>query len=285
MAGNLVKPQTPIWSGASAGSPLYAGQSSQFMGGHSATILWESQQVGASAGPQANTNYQTLTSTYVAQPFTTQPGQTTLSYVDLYVLCSNPGSPSFSAPVTLSLCADSGTYSPIYLAPNSSGQLVSQALVSTTITREYTFNAAYPLRIPLPVTGLVPGVQYWMVFSQGDTTGVNYRWVKATSTSGGVCVLSTNGTTWTSQSFGLSYILYSQTPSPVQNIGSNVIGTWEDGGARWTIMYRKTTGTFEVNNFVTSMYEYTAGQAGNMSYVQSVRNNVNTGSGQLTILN
>lgn len=274
MPGNFIVPQTPDWVGANAGSALFAGQVNQFMGGHQANILFQANIRAQSSTATATSTNQTCTSLYVGIPFTTTSTQTTVGYISLNMICSNPGSPTTSLPITVGVYPDSGSNSPVITSP----------LVLTTLTREFVFQAPYPLLIPIPVTGLTPSTKYWIVTTPGPNDGVNYRIVQATTTSGGVCSTSSNGTTWTAQAFGLAYAIYDQVPLSVQNLGSSIVGTWEDGGQRWTVQFRKTSGTAPVNNFITSVYEYTAGQAGIMSYVQSYRNNVSTSAGVLTIV-
>ena len=280
-----IVPQTPVWGGASTGSPMFAGQVNQFLGGHASSILYQATQQAASSAAQSTSTAVTTANQYLGMPFTTGSTQTTLGYVYLYMICSNPGSPTYSNPITLSVYADSGSSSPVLFATNAAGAQVSVTpITSTTLTREYVFQAPYPLIIPLPTTSLVASTKYWLVTSIGPNDGVNYRISKATDTSGGAAYISTNGTTWTAQSYGLAYATFDQVPLSTAGLGSNLIGTWEDNGARWTVMYRKTVGPGNVNNFITAAYGYTAGQAGAQSYVQSYRNNVNTSSGQLTIV-
>ena len=79
---------------------------------------------------------------------------------------------------------------------------------------------------PLPVTGLTPSTVYWMVTPAAGNSTDHYNWYKSTATSG--ASTSTDGVTWTSQSYGFQYAVYDQTAVLPEYC------TWEDGGRRWT---------------------------------------------------
>lgn len=269
-------PVTPVWQAATVGSPAQSGQINQFLGGHTSTILFQSNSRAASSS--ATGTYTTTVNQYLGQPFLTTSTQTTVGYVELNLIDSNPGSPTYSLPLTVSLYADSGSSSPVLTTTDASGNTVSAALSSVTLTREYVFQSAQPLRFPLPATGLTPSTKYWLVTAPGPNDGVNYRWAQASTTSGGVGYISSTGATWTAQSYGFSYTVYDQVPLSTPGAGSSWVATWEDYGAHWKVAYRFTT--LPTNNSISAIYEYTAGQQA-MGYVQSLQNNLTYTNGVL----
>lgn len=238
----------PTWLGATSGSLPAAGQINQFLGQHAATILYagvlkESQTTNGST-------HTSSTGTYMAQSFTTATGQTAIGYV-IVPITSATSSGASLPPMTLSLYANSAS------APTGS------PLVSTTITTEYAYLASgggsafnTPLIYPLPITGLTASTEYWLVTAPQNSSTNHYSWQQSNQTSG--ASTSTNGTTWTAQTYGFQYAVYDQTATGL------LTATWEDSGARWTAF------TYNALAQISTLAEYTVGQT-SVGYTQGYR--------------
>ena len=216
----------PPWLAATSGSAGQAGQVNQFLGAHAVTYLY----AGALAASQTTLGSGSVNSNslWIAQSFTTAVSQTAVGYV--MIAAGVTGSP---APWTVSLQA------------GSSGAPSGTPLVSASFPKEFA-NASLNFRtVLLPVTGLTPGTQYWIVAAGGGDPSDYYTWNKSNQVSG--ASTSPDGVTWTAQSYGLLYQVYDTTPV------LPLTGTWEDSGARWT-SYTYTSGQ------LTGLEEYTAGQ-------------------------
>lgn len=231
----------PAWLGATTGGSNVgqAGQINQFLGSHTAQYLYAGTQT--SAQTTAGTGGVTTNGTYLAQSFTTAMGQTAVGYVTANIL-------STSAPASLIV----GLYA------SSGGAPTGSALVSVTASKEYVAFAPSYITLPLPVTGLTASTTYWIVTQPSGTSGAAcFTWNKSNQVSG--ASTSTNGTTWTAQTYGLLYTVYDQ------SIITPLTATWEDAGARWTWFNYNTNGT------ISQFTEYTVSQGTN-NYVQSDRN-------------
>lgn len=234
---------TPTWQAATAGQAPLAGHVNEFLGTHTASILYAGVQTAAvitSGAISTNTN-----GTWLAQSFTTAAGQTAIGYV-IIPLRTASTSGSTLAPTTLSLYANSG------------GAPAGSPLVSTTLTAEYattgtlnTFNT-----YPLPVSGLTASTTYWLVTPAAGGSSDHYNWYRSAAAS--TASTSANGTSWTAQAYGFRYQVFDQTPD------GPVTCTWEDGGARWTVL------GYNATQQPTSYAEYTAGQTA-AGYLQSLR--------------
>lgn len=225
---------TPNWIGATVAQPPLAAQVDQFLGTHAITYLY----TGASGGGQTTLGSGSVNSNglYIAQSFTAVAnynlGRVVLAFSTV------TGSPT--VPTTVSIQTSSGG------APSGT------ALVTTTVPPQFLVSN---VSIPVPCA-LTSGAVYWIVLAAvGD--GSDYvSWLKTNQTSG--ASTSTNGTSWTAQTYGLYYAVWDQeTFLPLTH-------TWEDGGARWTAeLY---TGV----NELSSLREYTVAQ-GAGQYVSSSR--------------
>ena len=219
----------PAWQAPVAGQPALAGHVNQLLGAHAVTYVYSG---AAQASAAAATGTVSGSGTYLAQSFTTGASQTTIGYLILSL--SANGTP---APWPLSIQASSG------------GAPSGVPLVSTSLPVEFGLSPA----VMMPVTGLSPGTEYWIVGAAQSSAGY-FDWDQSAATSG--ASTSTNGTTWTAQAYGFSFEVFDGTPS------MPLAGTWEDSGARWTSLSYS-------NGQVTSVSEYTAGQPG--GYTASVR--------------
>ena len=228
---------TPAWIGATPGSPPLAAQIDQFLGTHAATLvytgaLFASQTTAGSGAVDSN-------SLYVAQSFTTGASTTTLGRFAFNM--ATTGAP---APMT------------VQLQTNNAGAPSGAVLVSTVIPPNWCSATSAYYSVPLPVAGLTPSTEYWLVAAAaGDVSGY-FAFNKSNQTSG--ASTSTNGSTWTAQSYGLLYEVYDQTAL------LPLVHTWEDSGARITAL------TSNANAAPATLEEYTAAQGTNQ-YVYSNR--------------
>lgn len=225
------------WLAATTGQPPLAQQINQFLVTHPTQYIYagilKDNQVVNGAG---HTNSQ---SQYMAQAFTTSAGQTTIGYV-IAPITSFTASGSTLGTITLSVYA------------NAAGAPTGAPLVTVTITTEYAHlvsNSVFntPVLYPLPVTGLTASTTYWLVTTPAGNGSFHYGWEQSNQASG--ASLSSNGSTWTAQTYGFQYQIYDQTAAGL------ITATWEDSGARWTTWTYGTTPPI-----VATRAEYTAGQ-------------------------
>lgn len=225
----------PSWLGATSGQGAQAGQINQFLGAHAVTYLYAATQCAAqSTAGSGSVNSNSL---WIAQSFATASGQTAVGRVVLTLAVT--GSPS---PLTVSLYASSG------------GAPTGSALVSTSVPKEFLTGSATALSIPLPAT-VTASTTYWIVTTAvGDASDL-YSWSKSNQTSG--ASTSTNGTSWSAQTYGLLYQVYDQSASGA------LTHAWEDSGARWTGF------GYNALSEITALREYTVAQSS--GYVESNR--------------
>jgi hypothetical protein len=217
---------TPVWLAATTNQATQAGQVNQFLGTHAATIVYtgvvQSQQTTAGSGSQSTQT------TYIGQKFTSAGSQTTIGRAVLTL--SITGTPP---PVSVSIQAD------------SSGKPSGTPLVSTLLPRDFLSGSSNPISIPLPA-GISISTAYWIVMGIDGSAGNVFNWFKSNQASG--CSTSTDGITWTTQTFGLLYQVFDYT------LSGQIIHTWEDLGARWTLS------GFNGTNQLVTLSEYTQGQ-------------------------
>lgn len=226
--------QTPVWSTATPGLAAKARHPNQFLGTHQATY---SYTTGAIASQQATGNgvYESSQTTWLSQTITTTSTQTGIGYLQLQ-LSTVGGSPTLTLinPLTVSL------YNSV------AGQPSGSALISVSLASQYVYSSSFWVNVPLSITGLSPSTAYEIVTQAVGTTGHYYTWQHSTGTG---AATSTNGTTWTNQTYGLMYKVYN-----TGGTGGNLIMISEDNGARWTQF------VYNSNNLVTQMTEFTAGE-------------------------
>jgi hypothetical protein len=233
---------TPTWQAATSGQAPMAGHANQFLGSHAAQILY----AGAVQSSQttAGTGSTTTNGLYLAQSFTTGSSQTTLGYVQMDLSSGGATSGNQLGPTTVSLQTSSSSH------PSGT------PLVSTTITAEYVSLAPTYITVPLPYTGLTASTQYWIVVNSAGNATYAYTWLTSNQTSG--ASTSTNGTTWSAQTYGFLYRVYDKTATGLRT------ASWDDSGARWTWT------AYNTDNQISSYAEYTAGQT-TAGYLQSFR--------------
>lgn len=219
---------TPTWLAATSDTPAYAGQINQFLGAHASVPVYtgarQANQITAGSGA-VNTN-----GLYLAQSFTTGSSQTTIGRIALFLAVT--GTPT---PITVSIQTD------------NSGAPSGTAVVTTLLPCDFLAGlpAAY-FSIPLPVTGLSVSTRYWVVLSADGNASNYFSASKSNQTSG--ASTSTNGTSWTAQSYGFLYQVYDATTI------MPLLHTWEDSGARWTLF------AYAANGLLTTLGEFTQGQ-------------------------
>jgi hypothetical protein len=225
---------TPAWIGATPNQLPLAAQVNQFLGTHAITYLY----TGASGGGQTTLGSGAVNSNglYIAQSFTAVANYNLGRVVPAFNAVT--GSPT--APTTVSIQTSSGG------APSGT------ALVTTTVPPQFL---ASNVSIPVPCS-LTSGTVYWIVLAAVGDASDYVSWLKTNQTSG--ASTSTNGTSWTAQTYGLYYSLWDQ------ELYLPLTHTWEDGGARWTA--ESYTGV----NLLSSLREYTVAQGTNQ-YVSSSR--------------
>ena len=218
---------TPAWLAATSGYNAYAGQVNQFLGAHAITYVYQGQ---------LQANQETLGSgsvssdgLWIAQSFTTAAGQSAVGWVAVAVAVT--GSPS---PWVVSLQA------------SVSGAPSGTPLASTSFPHEFADGSFNFCVIMLPVTGLTASTGYWIVAESTGDASDYFAWNKSNQASG--ASTSATGTSWAAQSYGLLYQVWDQTPVPP------LAGTWEDSGARWTVM------TYSGGQ-LAGILEWTAGQS------------------------
>lgn len=229
---------TPSWLAAAAAQPAQAGQINQFLGAHASTLLYAG--VVQSAQTTAGTGSTATFGTYIAQMFTTGSSQTKIGYVTCRLTTTSP------VPTTtlqVSIYATSG------------GVPTGSPLATVTAAPEYVNFAPAFVVLPMPLT-VTPSTVYAIVTAPSGNSGTqDITWGRSNQTSG--ALTSTNGTTWTAQTYGLEYQVFDQTAT------GKLTCTWEDSGARWCWF------NYASNGQVSQVTEYTAAQGG--GYLQSNR--------------
>jgi hypothetical protein len=228
---------TPAWVGATPNQPQLAAQINQFLGTHAITYVY----TGVSYSTQATTGSGSVASNslYVAQQFTTGASNTAAGRVTLTM--TTTGVPS---PITVQVQA------------NSAGAPSGTALVSTVIPPGWANGTPTAQSIPLPVTGLAPSTTYWIVAQAAGDVSDFFSFYKSNQSSG--ASTSTNGTSWTAQTYGLLYAVYDQSAIlPLRH-------TWEDAAARITAEFTNSNAT------LAALEEYTNAQGGGQ-FVYSYR--------------
>jgi hypothetical protein len=227
----------PAWLGASAGHGAQAGQVNQFLGGHNSVWLYAGTQRAAQT--TGTGIYQSTQSQWLAQQFTTAPGQTQIGAVWLQISAVG-GSPASATipPLTVSLYISSG------------GLPLGPALALTSTAEQVVYSAGFWLRVPLPAT-VTPLTVYQLVVSSAGATGHYYVWQQSNQVSGASA--SPDGITWSAQPFGLMFQVLDQTGGgPPQTL-------YDDNGARVTQF------SYNAQNLVASITESVLAQDGSVA--------------------
>jgi hypothetical protein len=206
---------TPAWLGATAVQLPLASQVNQFLGSHAITYVYTgvsvSRQITAGSGGVASNG------TYVAQSFTTG------SFTTVGRIAFNMTTTGGPAPTTISL------------QTNNAGAPSGTVLVSTVMPPGWANAAPTYQSLPLPVTGLSASTTYWIVASAAGDASDFFTYEKSNQTSG--TSTSTNGTSWTAQTYGLLYEVFDLSATPP------FLHTWEDSNARITNIGSNTNAT------------------------------------------
>jgi hypothetical protein len=226
----------PTWLGATTGQLPASGQVNNFLVTHPSTLIYtgadQNQQVTAGSGA-ADSN-----SLYVAQSFTTSATYTTGRIVLTLAVTGTP------VPWSVTIQSNSSS------AP--SGTVLAGPVV---IPHDYLSGSATAVSIPLPGGALATSTAYWIVAAPAGDGSDFFAWSKSNQTSG--ASTSTNGTSWTAQTYGLLFQVWDSTAAVP------LLHTWEDSGARWTSWQSSA-------NIPTGLQEYTVAQGTNQ-YVYSGR--------------
>lgn len=233
----------PVWLAATTGFQGAAGQVNQFLATHAITyvptgVLQANQQTAGSGAVDSN-------GLWIAQSFATAAGQTSVGYA--VVTAAVTGSPA------------AWTFS---IQGNSSGAPSGVLLASAAVPKEFLTSSPSAQAVMLPYAGLSPSTTYWIVAQAVGDASDFFAWSKSNQVSG--ASTSTNGTSWTAQSYGLLFEVFDQSEV------APLAGIWEDSGARWTAL-TYTSGE------LTGVEEYTAGQTAN-GYAASARGLAYTGN-------
>lgn len=234
---------TPIWGAATSGQAANAGAINQFLGTHAVVYVYAGALAASNtAAGASNTASHGL---YIAQSFATATGQTQVGRVMANILQVGAATTPWSFSIQASVSgAPSGT-----------------PLVTCNVPQEFciALNGAGTfgwVSIPLPCT-VTPSTTYWIVAAPEGVSSNDFAWRQSTATGG--ASTSTNGTTWTPQTYGLMYQVCDQTPT------APLTHTYEDAGARWTSYVSSgTTGQ------LTGEMSFTVGQT-STGYAVSTR--------------
>jgi hypothetical protein len=198
---------TPAYLSASANSTTYAAQINQFLGAHATTFIYTGVSLGgATTLGSGSVNTDGL---YIAQEFVPGTAQTPGRFTFQMSLTGTPG------PLTVSIQTSTGG------APSGT------AVATTVVPYEYVPGTSMVVSIPLPCS-LAASTDYWAVFNAVGDASDYYSLYKSNQTSG--ASTSTNGSSWTAQTYGLYYQRFDQSASP----STNMLHTYEDSGAKWT---------------------------------------------------
>jgi len=226
---------TPAWNGATNGQLPLATQINQFLGTHAITFVYTGTSQGSSttlSGSATNSN-----GLYIAQTFTPGSAQTIQRWIFTLAVTGSPG------PLTVTI------------RPDNAGAPSASILSTTLVPSAFVPGAAGQVSVPTAQTALTNATPYWFVFSAvGDAS--NFYAISRTTAGSGAST-SVNGTSWSTQAYGLYY----------QRFDTSVIAplahTYEDTGARWTTLGHNA------NTSVSKLSEYNTAQ--NSGALQSVR--------------
>jgi hypothetical protein len=243
---------TPAWLAAVAGQTARAGQINQFLGTHSLALLYQgtSQVSNTASGTGVLGTNDSTRAQWIAQPFTTAGGQTTITRVEIWLSQQGTG-----ADTTLEL------------RTNNAGVPSNSILASTTIPADFQTNAW--ISIPLNVTGLTAATMYHLVI---DGTASTVNWCNVSRSTPTVVnqILFAYASTgpWTGIAATMDFNVFAGVNGVLRN-------TLEDGGARWTGLDYSITALPP-----TTIREYTVGSSV-ATALRSVRT-LNYSGGQLT---
>lgn len=234
---------TAPWLAASAGYKPQPGQVNQFLGAHGSQWIYSGNTLQASETTGTGL-YQSTASQYLAQSFVTGSAQTAIGLVNLQVSTVG-GSPinSTITPLVVSLYA------------SALGAPTGSALASVSLAEVAVYSGAFWLPVPLAASGLTVSTVYWLTVSPAGTGTAYYAWQQSNQTSG--AAVSSNGTSWTGEAYGLMYEVYDQ--SGTSWPPSYLI---DDGGARTAAFTYNSAGQ------LATITEQVVAQSGAVHYSQ-----------------
>lgn len=226
---------TPAWLGATPNQLPLANQVNQFLGIHAVTLVYVGTSQGSSvtlAGTATNSN-----GLFIAQTFTPGSNQAIQRWVLTLAVTGSPG------PLTMTV------------RPDNAGAPSATILATTLVPNAFVPGAAGQVSVPTAPTALTNGTPYWFVL--GAVGDVSNFYAVSRTTAGSGASTSVNGTSWTTQAYGLYYQRFDSTAvGPLTHL-------YEDAGVRWSTLGRNA------NTTVSQVSEYNVTQ--NAGFFQSVR--------------
>lgn len=233
---------TPAYHSVVVGGTFTAGDINQFVGTHAATIINQGvSQVGNTAANVNSFPTYNAGSQWIAQPFTTAGGQTTITRIELAL--SGTGT---SFDTTLEI------------RTNNAGKPSNTVLWSCTLPAEVFGASLVYISVPCYLTGLTAATVYHIVLD-GTTSATNYdNWGATAIIGGNNSWKSPNGTgTWTTLGVTQQFNVFNGTNGVTRNIIEDSPAAGPP--ARWTsIDY-----TNAIMSAITGTYPPNAARDGN----------------------
>lgn len=192
----------PLWHALAQGGTLSSSDLNQFLGDHPASFLYfgvskVSYIVAGSANANTNTG---AAAQWLAQPFTTAGGQTTITRIELNLQAVGTG-----ADTTLELRTD------------NAGVPSNTVLWSCVIPADFQGAAAY-ISIPCNVSGLSAATKYHIVLDGTASTSNICRWNSAVTSVNAGLVSASGSAGWSSAGKTFLFNVYNGTNSVVRHI-------------------------------------------------------------------
>lgn len=227
----------PTYHSVSSAATQSAGDITQFLGAHASALLYQgTSQVSDTTTPTGTIGTNTgAAAQYIAQPFVTAVGQTTISRIELFIAQQGTG-------------ADTS----VEIRTDNAGVPSNTTLYSITLPLDFAQNLA--VSIPINLTGLTASTKYHIVIDgTGNTT--NYLLLSRSATSVNAFLTSSNGGSgWAAGGFTLYFNVFSGVNGVLRN-------TYDDAGARWTTI-DYTNSVAAGNTTPIHIGEYTAATGG-----------------------
>lgn len=240
----------PLLTTGGSPQPVLASHPNQLLMTHQDSLFYQGNN-SLSINQTITGTVSTAGGTWVAQKVTaTAAMNNAISYVTVFVSSGTPD----------------GTLNPtsVQLYTDNAGAPGTPIPPMMALTNEYTFEVPSAAVIPIGiVTGLVTGTPYWVVFKGVSSASLSYTFSNSNSAGFIPASTSTNGTTWTAQSYGLWMKFWTtDTTGPLTWVRHEIdtVGL----GTAWTTYYR--TGT--PGGYTSNVFEYVPAQLTN-KYQQS----------------
>ena len=224
---------TPPWHAVAAAGTLSVGDITQFLGTHGCSLLYQgtSQVADTTAVTGSLVTNTGSAAQWIAQPFTTAVGQTTITRIELDLVGIGTGHDTT-----------------VEIRTDNAGAPSNVTLFSITLPLEFETGI---ISIPINLTGLSASTKYHIVVD-GTVDTSNYVAVQRSATSVNAALLSASGTgSWSSAGFTAYFNVFSGVNGVLRN-------TYEDAGARWTTI-DYTNSAAAGNTTPVHIGEYTTG--------------------------